>query len=587
MPRDQTGRDAEPGEDRDAAAEPEQDQAVTAEPGPREDAGPEPAAVTAAQEAAASPAGCANYVLGLPLRAWQTGVIILLTVAADVCLYEHPGGVGSGVLLLVAMLGLMAAAGKRARRASPGLMLVLILIAAASAWQLGGWLRGFVGWLALVAFAVRLHQPEWRVTEVIWAIPWTLLFAPARLLGHGLRCLGYGDVEEAPGEGRGGGGRGIPARVILMPLVVVFLFLLIFVAANPVVEHWANRVSAELTEWLGDLFTVPRMFTWFVWLMVFAALVRPVVRPWLAELLTGLSEDLTPGEEAERGDCAAALTTLIAVNVLFLAFNAVDASYLYLKAELPAGISYSEYSHRGCAWLTTGLVLSTVVIGVVFRGGLNFHPRRRVIRGLADVWALQNGVLAVGALRRLQMYIGYNGLTRLRIVGIVGVVLVAAGLGLMVWKVHRSKNTVWLIRRYLVAFWVTLAVLALTPRDLICARYNTAVIQSGNIRPLVLVHGQPHSAESYPAMIPLLDFEHPAGDAEKGELVRRGMASFLGRKLAELRADVPEQWTAFEGSHYWALARLEAVGEQLILPKEAGRLPPVEQEFRDYSRRWW
>ncbi|MFH1732728.1 MAG: hypothetical protein ABIF82_13905, partial [Planctomycetota bacterium] len=39
--------------------------------------------------------GCTATVLGLPLKAWDTVAIILLTIAADVCLYTYPGGTGA------------------------------------------------------------------------------------------------------------------------------------------------------------------------------------------------------------------------------------------------------------------------------------------------------------------------------------------------------------------------------------------------------------------------------------------------------------------------------------------------------------
>jgi len=530
--------------------------------------------------------GCGAAVLGLPLRRRDTVAIILMTVAADVCLYSYPGGAGVGALFIVTAIGLALLA-RNARALNPPVAAVLLLISAAAVWN-NWWLLVVTGWLAVIALAVKLHRPGWRITELAWAALWMVVTAPVKLLAHALSCAGVG-AQARPGEVPPRGP--IRWRVVLIPLLVVALFVLIFVQANPVIERVVSDISEQLGEWfrwLNRLFTAPRILSWLGWLLVFAALIRPAARSWVANVMAEREETLRPPRRpaADRGDYSAALATLISVNVLFLVFNIVDHVYL---GQLPEGITYSKHAYRGCFWLTMGLALSTAVIGAAFRRRLNFHPRAGALRALSYVWAVQNAVLAVGALRRLEMYISYNGLTRARIVGIYGVLLVVAGLALMVWKVYRAKNFLWLVRRDAVALWVAVVVLALTPRDYICARYNTAQILSGNLRPLVLLHGQRHSPESYPPMIPLLDYKHPdeQNRAEMEALVRRGVAGFLGRELAWLRHKEPENWTQWQGARGWAVLRLEAVRDRLDVPERYWRIGPAEAALRDYARRWW
>jgi hypothetical protein len=131
---------------------------------------------------------------------------------------------------------------------------------------------------------------------------------------------------------------------------------------------------------------------------------------------------------------------------------------------------------------------------------------------------------------------------------------------------------------------VAVTVLALTPRDYICARYNVAQAMSGNPRPLTFLHGQPLSPESFPPMIRLLDYRDPDGGMQ--DLVRDGAAGFLGRQLADLRATRPKRWSAWQGSHSWALRRLEAVGERLNTSR--GTEPgPAEEALRRHTRQWW
>jgi len=522
--------------------------------------------------------GCGAAVCGLPLRTWDTIAIALLTVVADICLYSKPGGTGLAVLLLVTAVGLLSAAATCRCHAGPGLLVTVVLVAAASAWNYS-WLLAFVGCLAVVSFAVRLRRPRETVSWLMLLVPATALLAPLRLLGHVLRVFGYG-VQRKTGKIKPRART--PWRVVLVPLVVAILFIVIFVRANPVVEQVADDVS----EWLAtqfkefwELFGVARAFFWLGFLLVFAALIRPVVRPVRGEEARR-SEHLEgpQGGDEKNGDYATALVTLLVVNVLFVAFHGVDAVYLYFKAKLPEGISYSEYSRGGCFWLTMGLLLSTAVIGAVFRRRLNFHPRRQGLRILSYVWAVQNVWLAVGALRRLQFYVDYNGLTRLRIVGLYGTLLVVVGLALMVWKVARIKGLVWLIRRDLLAFWVALVLLALTPRDYICWRHNASQAMTGNLRPLAGLIVQPMSPEALPPLIPLLDHKDPR--------VRDGIAGLLGRRLQELRASAPEKWTAWQGAHAWAFRKLAAVSDRLDTADRPGVHGRAEKALREHVRPW-
>jgi uncharacterized protein DUF4153 len=530
------------------------------------------------REASNRPLGCGEAALGLPLRAWDTLVIILLAIAADICLYSYPGGTGSGVLFLVAMVGLVTAAPGRGRNAPPALVLTIALLAGISAWTLW-WLPTCLGWLALGALAIKLHRPEWSITELIWAVPWTAVLAPLKLLGHLCRSMSARTAARTAG-------RWFRARVVLVPIIVCLLFLVIFYNASPVFAQTLDDLFETFTNWFEDffhLFTFGRMLTWLLWLMLFAALIRPVVRSWIANLLARCTENLEPPKNMQSSNYATAVSTLLSVNLLFLLFNIQDSVYLYFKAELPPGIAYYKFAHNGCGWLTVGLILSTAVIGLIFRGRMNFHPRGGLLRALACVWVLLNGVMAVGALRRLQMYVNYNGLTRLRLVGLYGVVLVIVGLAVMVWKVRKAKNFAWLVRRDLLAFWIIAVLLALTPRDTVCVQYNVSEVMSGNHRPLATIMGKTWAAGALPRMIPLLDYE-----GEKQETIRKGVAGLLGRRLLKLRAATTERWTEWQWADAWALGRLEQVAGRLdtTLPLE-GHRSPAESRLGSYARRWW
>lgn len=517
--------------------------------------------------------------LNRSVRLRDTLGIVLLTVVADVCLYDHPGGSGAAILVLATLLGLLLAAPGRLRFVHSLLPLTLVLTACMVAWNCS-WLLSSVAVISTLAFAIKLFRPEWSITEVAWAAPLALLRAPWRLLEHCLHPLGHRVTSEA---GTADKKTRIHLRVIFIPLSIVTLFFLIFIAANPVLE----KVSTDITQRLGellepffDIFSLPRVLSWVGWLLVFALLLRPLYPSAVTDWLHQREETLSPPADAASDgvEFMTALATFVCVNALFLAFNVMDAVYLYFKATLPEGISWAQYVHRGCSWLTLALVLSTMVIGVIFGRRLTFHPRSRTLRVWSYLWAAQNVVLTMGALRRLQMYIDYNGLTRLRLVGLYGILLVLVGLGVMVWKVGRSRNFLWIVRRYLLALWTTIVVLALTPRDLVCWRYNVDHVMRGNSRPLALLTVQEMSPESYPPLIRLLDHPEP--------WIREGIAAFLGRCTERLISENPQSWTRWQGAQAWACRRLKATGKRIesIVPRS--QWIEVEDRFLDHVRPW-
>ncbi|MFC1672127.1 hypothetical protein ACFL01_03215, partial [Planctomycetota bacterium] len=74
-------------------------------------------------------------VLGLPVTIYDTILIVLLTVAADACLYIAPGGTGAAVLLVLGSAGCLAAAWAFRKNVPIPLLVVLLLASAVSMWN--------------------------------------------------------------------------------------------------------------------------------------------------------------------------------------------------------------------------------------------------------------------------------------------------------------------------------------------------------------------------------------------------------------------------------------------------------------------
>lgn len=511
------------------------------------------AATTRATDALALPAAPLSSLRAVPpaaevaaprVRTVELAALAGLVGLADLSLFWGSGGAGDAVLLVAAAAILFAASPTRRLSGRLWIMLALVgALAARSVWHgsAGTLLLGMSGLFA-VALALRTRRawvPEAFVSWLASAVGcfqqlWDYLAGAFRLVTRGrLRSVRW--------------------ATILVPTLVVTLFALVFLAANPLLERWAGLAWDALTSGSGTFFSPARAGFWLVAALVAAGLLAPRVR----ELR--VAERLGPGhriegeiEAPQDSTVALARNLFIGVNALFLVYNALDAVYLWAGTP-PPGVDHTRYAHDGTAWLTISLLMSTVVLGIVFRGGMNARTvETRQVRTLALVWAVQNIVLAAGTFRRIQMYVADSGLTELRCFGIAGVVVVAAAFGLIMKKVYSRHTALWLLRSQFDVFVLALVVWTVLPIDRLVWSFNVARIEAGEGRPLLHLFKQGVSAEGVEPLAALLEHSDP--------IVARGVASRLLSIRSGLEGEEREarRWTQTEVSRSRALTRLDA-----------------------------
>lgn len=507
-------------------------------------------------------------LLGLPLRRLDTAILVLLTLLADMCLYDAGGGLGGATLLVIASVALLAMKGREANPRPYKVCMAILLLAGVLVWS-AWWLAIVLATVSIFILAVNLWQPEWSFLESLWAVGDSAVHAPQRLYGHIVAS------RESP---RTAERQPLPMKVVLVPLVVSMVFLVVFAAANPVVSRGFVKVWDNITDFLmnlSDYLNMVRFLFWCGWLLFFAALIRPAVRSIAIDWLMKLDVRLAPREVAkpDESNFMVAFITLICVNVVFLGYNGMDAVYLYFKATLPPGISWTAYTHEGCGWLTFALFLSTVALGYIFWDELNFHARSNRLKGFAALWIAQNALLAVGTLRRVHMYIDYSGLTHLLLTGVYGSLLVMAGLVIMAVKVSRNHNAVWLLRKYVAAFAIGLVALGVTPQGWVCANYNVPRILAGKPHSMWPVVLKELPADALPALIPLVDYRCRDGNAAREKLVREGIGAILGQHLVRLEKEQAGPWTQWQASSWWALKHLNAAQAKIN-----ATVPPAQWE---------
>lgn len=502
--------------------------------------------------------------------------IVLLVALADVTIYRGAGFAGLA-LLFVAAPSLLAL-GSPVRRMGLSFWIVagmLGLLGARLLW-LGSPLAVLVGAGLLVASALALHGLRPYVVDVAAGV--AQLFVAG---GVGIQKY----LRAATGVSPQWSVR--TCLGVLLPVAALVLFGTLFVLANPdlvtAVVNGVERIARHIADWLEGLSNNAwEIAFWLAAAYVVIGLLRPLLR-------RNVLPDVRP---AAGGDVLVAFheaplygpirNTLCAVIGLFAVYLVFEFATLWFR-EFPPGFHYSGYAHEGAFWLTVALALATLVLSLMFRSHVLRDPRLGRLRVLAWIWSAQNLLLAVTVYHRMYIYIDFNGMTRMRVIGLLGITTVVAGFVLVLWKIVHNRDFAWLIHRQLWALSAAVYLFALLPVDMLVHRYNVRQILSGDVAPSVQISVHPISAEGYLVLAPLLRCDDP--------IVRDGVRAMLAERELQAEQAAAERdhfgWTAWQVSEEVLLRQLRTChGDWQDLSDEARRHDAIAR-FRSYAYQWY
>ncbi len=391
-----------------------------------------------------------------------------------------------------------------------------------------------------------------------------------------------------------------------LPILALGLFGTIFVMANrslvDMFQRWLRDFGewfSGVSDWLPSPIQIP---LWILFAWILTGMIRPYYEPLRAQLLD-FFDSMRPESEwlaanknestsppvAEWSWYAGCRNMLIAVIGLFAVYLVFEFQTLWFK-DFPDGFCYSDYSHNGAAWLVVALALSTVVLSLVFRREMYREPRVKTIRNLAWVWSVLNFVLVLAVYNRLWLYINFNGMTRMRVVGLLGVTAVLIGFVMVVRKIAGERPFVWLLERFTWTVLLLATVYVILPVDLLVHRYNVARILRGgrHLAPSVQLTVQPLSDEAYLVLLPIARY---CDD----DIIRQGVRAMLAEKFSRMQLDRLSQipmgkfaWTRYQASEDMLLQHLEANADvfQGVFPN-LHRQDQARQRFVDYVYRWY
>lgn len=343
---------------------------------------------------------------------------------------------------------------------------------------------------------------------------------------------------------------------IVIPLVLSLIFIGLFALANPVVQQWLANAWDSVTDFLFNLtehVTFTRMFIWYLagiacWgLLRYRSDLGRLQHRWCSKLKPAGFLNGTYGEEhpvhqfaehkretkdspsddsvfsVEPVEAAPSKTAemkawllgrvqnlivrcLIAMNVVFAVQLILDSRYLVLGQDLPEGMTYAEYAHRGAYPLIATAILAAALVLAVFRPN-GIAQRSKLAVYLVLIWIVQNIALVVSAAWRLQGYVEVYTLTRLRVAAAVWMLMVAGCLVLLLWRIARSRDNAWLTGWAMGWGIAVLWLCSFVPFDPIIAGYNVRNCQEmgGQAGTIDLAYLEALGPDALPAVSYLLE----------------------------------------------------------------------------------
>ena len=529
-----------------------------------------------AQQSTAAPArsDAPSVAAGWP----EMLAIILLVVGADVMIYRGHGFAGVAAFAVAAPLLLLLGAPQR-RWSMPLLITAaMILVLAIRLLWLGTAVGTAVGAALIVTFAMSLAGRTPYVLDIVL---------------YGLQTVAAG-FEALPRYWKSARHLGFPVTRgwwlrFGLPATVVLGFGTVFVLANPdVAVAFRDRI-----EQIGD-FLDRHVFQqapppqeiafWGVVAWIAIGLLRPILpqmsRPRDAAPYV-LAED---GSEltAETHWYVATRNTLAAVIALFAAYLVFEFRTLWFRV-FPAGFYYAGYAHEGAAWLTVALAMATLVLSLVFHGQVLRDPRLPRLKRLAWLWSAENLLLALAVYHRMQIYVDFNGMTRMRTIGLFGISAVVVGFVLVVWKITRGRDFFWLVQRQLWTLAIAVYLLAITPVDFLVHRYNVGRILRGDLSPSVQISVHPIDSGGMLVLFPLLESE----DVAIREGVRGMLAERAGRLEQTARRRDQEGWTSFQLADHLLLDRLRSTQSEWNVFANPAERDAAIARYQEYAYQWY
>ena len=501
-------------------------------------------------------------------------ILVAMVALVDLTLYRSRGFGGPAIFFPVALTLLLLGRNRIEKNAAWIIVTTLLILLSASM----VWAGGFGQIVAAVWLLIAANLAAQSV------MPYVLesIIAPAAAVPggyeffHGIQLNWRRVVLDTVDHGR-------PSRVMnyLLPIISVIVFGTVFILANPdVIKELSTMLSGiyeQIHAWVSR-FSASEIIVWCVTIWLTGGLLCPAIRKTIASEGGGVDEAAPDYDHPMYGPFRNTLATLISLFVVYLIF---EFRTLWFRS-FPEGFHYSGYAHEGAAWLTVALALATLTLSLIFRGSMMNDARVALLKKLAWVWSALNFLLAASVYNRLLIYVDFNGMTRMRAIGFLGISAVVGGFILVLFKIAHRQKFIWLIRRQLWVLAFAIYLYLVIPVDMLVHCYNVQRILAGSPAPCVQISEHPMTDDALPQLLPLLESDN--------QTIREGIRAKLRNRLILLKSGVDphlQHWTAAQFGREHALQKLQTAESLLQQIGTDDNASSALQSFHDYAMQWW
>lgn len=272
-------------------------------------------------------------------------------------------------------------------------------------------------------------------------------------------------------------------RIFLIPLFVIFVFIIIYSASNPIFNEGVDKVVSAVTQGIIYVFedlNVVIVFTFFLAILISNFLFLRISTKNSEENELFKKDDLkrtTLKKKrsfkiiALKNEYKAGVFLFVFLNTLLAILNAADIYWVWFNFEWE-GHSLKQFVHEGTYLLIFSIIISIILVLFFFRKNLNFYPNNRVLKFLAYAWIIQNTILVVSVFIRNTWYINYFNLAYKRIGVYLFLAAIIYGLFTVFIKIRNKKTNFYLLKKNSLAIFIILVFSSLVNWDVYIAKYN-------------------------------------------------------------------------------------------------------------------
>lgn len=409
-----------------------------------------------------------GYALPVSACIRKSAAIVVLAGLADWLFYGQPLGIS--IAIFFTAVGFAAAATNPLRASAKEMLVALAVLTAGVAPLIAG------PSLIAVLFATMATAYMTLITVGPDRSDWMARIANSFWLIVDGCWQGVADVIQGVdrwAQGERGSIRTASLTAWIIPIFLGGVFVLLFTAANPLIESWFNRIDPRA---VFSSFSFPRMLFWWVasllvWPFIFMRGNSAFRNTIAAEFGPAPGDPAPAAIPSTLLSAATIIRSLIIFNILFAVQTVLDIVYLWGGVALPDGMSYATYAHRGAYPLIATALLAAGFV-IVAMGPKSDTERSPLVRTLVYLWTGQNVLLVISSILRLDLYVAIYSLTYLRIAAFLWMVLVATGLVLIATRIAFRQTNGWLIRMNLASLSVLLYFCCFVNFPKIIADYN-------------------------------------------------------------------------------------------------------------------